>query len=44
MSEMYFSLADQTVSAAERYSEGIADNIHFIETITVIDMAGLLYL
>jgi diguanylate cyclase (GGDEF)-like protein len=44
MSEMYFSLADQTVSAAERYSEGIADNIHFIETITVIDMAGLLLL
>lgn len=44
MSEMYFSLADQTVSAAERYSEDIADNIHFIETITVIDMAGLLLL
>ena len=44
MSEMYFSLADQTVSAAERYSEGIADNIHFIETITVIDMAGVLFL
>ena len=38
MSEMYFSLADQTVSAAERYSEGIADNIHFIETITVPDI------
>ena len=36
--------ADQTVSAAERYSEDIADNIHFIETITVIDMAGLLLL
>ena len=44
MSEMYFSLADQTVSAAERYSEDIADNIHFIETITVIDMAGQLLL
>ena len=44
MSEIYFSLADQTVTAAERYSEGIADNIHFIETITVIDMAGLLLL
>lgn len=44
MSEMYFSLADQTVSAAERYSEDIAGNIHFIETITVIDMAGLLLL
>ena len=44
MSEMYFSLADQTVSAAERYSEGIAGNIHFIETITVIDMAGLILL
>ncbi len=41
---MYFSLADKTFSDAERFSEDIADNIHFIETITVIDMAGLLLL
>lgn len=44
MSEMYFSLADQTVSAAENYSERIADNIRSIEIITVIDMAGLIVL
>ncbi len=44
MSEMYFSLADQTVSAAERYSERIAGNIRSIEIVTVIDMAGLVVL
>lgn len=38
MSEMYFQLADKTVSAAERYSEKIAQNIKILEIISAIDM------
>ena len=38
LSEEYFQLADQTVSAAEKYSERIADNIRLFETFTAIDM------
>lgn len=38
MSEVYFQLADKTVSAAERYSEKIAQNIRMLETVSAIDM------
>lgn len=38
MSEMYFQLADKTVSAAEIYSEKIAQNIKILEIISAIDM------
>ena len=38
LSEEYFQLADQTVSAAEKYSERIACNIRLFETFTAIDM------
>lgn len=38
LSEEYFQLADQTVSAAEKYSERIACNIRLFEIFTAIDM------
>ena len=38
LSEGYFQLADQTVSAAEKYSERIACNIRLFEIFTAIDM------
>ena len=38
LSEEYFHLADQTVSAAENYSERIAWNLRLFETFTAIDM------
>ena len=38
MSEMYFQLADKTVSAAEVYSEKIAQNIRMLEIVSAIDM------
>ena len=36
MSERYFSYADDTVSAAETYSEMIADKIRMLEYLSVI--------
>lgn len=41
MSETYFGLADDTVSAAERYSETIASRIRWLEIFSVIDMVAL---
>ena len=41
MSERYFHLADDTVSAAEKYSESIADIIRYLEIGTAIDIAIL---
>lgn len=41
MSEEYFTLADETVSAAEKYSEGIAHKIRQLEIASVVDMAIL---
>lgn len=38
MSEVYFTLADETVSAAEIYSEKIAKQIRVIEVISAVDM------
>ncbi len=42
MSEVYFGYADETVSAAEKYSEKIAYRIRLIEVISAIDMACLI--
>lgn len=42
MSEEYFRLADETVSAAEVYSDKIARQIRMIELVTVLDMCLLL--
>ena len=42
MSETYFELADETVDAAETYSEKIARNIRRLEILSVIDMIGLI--
>lgn len=36
MSEQYFKLADNTVSAAEQYSESIAERIRYIEIGTAV--------
>ena len=44
MSETYFRMADKTVSAAERYSEKIAQNIKILEIISAIDMVFLILL
>ena len=44
MSETYFDLADQTVTAAENYSEMLAQRIRFIEYVSVVDMVLLLLL
>lgn len=41
VSERYFHMADETVSAAERYSESIATDIRRLEIATAIDMAIL---
>lgn len=42
MSETYFQLADETVDAAETYSEKIARNIRWLEILSAIDMIGLI--
>lgn len=42
MSETYFGLADQTVSAAETYSEKIAQNLSILEIVSAIDMVFLI--
>lgn len=44
MSETYFGLADQTVSAAEDYSEELARHIRLIEYFSAADMLLLLVL
>lgn len=44
MSEQYFHLADETVSAAEVYSENTAVAIRVLEILSSIDMAGLILL
>lgn len=44
MSEMYFELADATVSAAEIYSDKIAKQIRMTEILSVADMCLLLCL
>ena len=44
MSETYFGLADQTVTAAENYSEMLARRIRFIEYLSAADMVLLLLL
>lgn len=41
MSEAYFQLADETVFAAERYSDKIANGIRWLEIFSAIDMALL---
>lgn len=42
MSERYFSYADDTVSAAETYSEMIADKIRMLEYLSAFDMVLLI--
>ena len=42
MSEMYFHLADETVSAAEDYSEKIATKIRWLEIFSATDMIILI--
>ena len=44
MSEIYFKMADETVSAAENYSEKIAIKIRTLELLSVFDMLGLVIL
>ena len=44
MSENYFSMADDTVSAAEKYSEKIAIKIRSIEILSALDMMCLVIL
>lgn len=44
VSEQYFEYADQTVTAAEKYSEKIAGRIRTIEYITAFDMMLLILL
>ena len=39
MSETYFAMADETVSAAEHYSETIATRIRWLEILSAADMA-----
>lgn len=41
MSETYFGLADDTVSAAEKYSEQIAKRIRWLEIASAVDMVAL---
>lgn len=41
MSEQYFRMADNTVSAAEQYSESIASRIRYLEIATAVDIAIL---
>lgn len=42
MSETYFQLADDTVDAAETYSEKIARDMRRLEILSAIDMIGLI--
>ena len=44
MSETYFELADETVSAAEVYSDKIAKQIKFLELLSALDMMVLFVL
>ena len=44
MSETYFDMADETVFAAEDYSQQIAEKIRTTELLSVIDMLGLIIL
>ena len=44
MSETYFEMADETVSAAEHYSEKIAMKIRTIEILSALDMLCLVIL
>ena len=44
MSEIYFHMADETVFAAENYSEKIAVKIRTIELLSALDMLCLLIL
>ena len=44
MSEIYFTMADETVSAAESYSEKIATKIRTIELLSALDMLSLVIL
>lgn len=44
VSETYFSMADDTVFAAEAYSETIAHKIRLLEILSIIDMVGLIAL
>ena len=44
MSEIYFKMADETVSAAESYSERIAVKIRTLELLSVLDMRCLVIL
>ena len=44
MSEIYFSMADETVSSAESYSEKIAVKIRTIELLSALDMLILVIL
>ena len=41
MSETYFGLADEMVNAAEQYSEGIANQIRWLQIFSAIDMIAL---
>ena len=44
MSETYFSMADDTVSAAENYSQKIATELRWLEVFSIADMAGLVFM
>lgn len=44
MSETYFKMADDTVSAVENYSEKIATKIRTIELLSALDMLCLVIL
>lgn len=43
-SEYYFQLADETVAAAETYSEHVAQTIRHVEELSILVMAGLVIL
>lgn len=42
VSEQYFRMADNTVSAAEKYSESIATIIRYLEIVTAVDITVLM--
>ena len=44
MSETYFEYADETVTAAEQYSEKIAARIRLTEIISTLDILLLIFL
>ena len=44
VSETYFGMADNTVFAAEAYSETIAQKIRLLEILSILDMVGLVAL